>query len=104
MKKYRPSICQESNRLTRPSLVAEGESLPNVHLMPEQVYLASDVDARITEMRQAFETSSTDEESKLRSRVAELEKALSRYADHDPFCDLEDPCSCGLEAALKSGL
>lgn len=39
-------------------------------------YRASDVDARIAELRKAFETSSTDEENKLRARVAELEKIL----------------------------
>jgi hypothetical protein len=42
----------------------------------EDVYLASEADARFAEMRKSFETSSTDEENKLRARVAELEKAI----------------------------
>lgn len=50
----------------------DGEQHPN----EVGYYLASDVDARIAEMRKAFEVSSTDEETRLRGRVAELEQQL----------------------------
>jgi hypothetical protein len=50
VQKYWPSICQPSNREMHPSLVkANSDEMPIKHLNAELVYLASDVDARITE-------------------------------------------------------
>lgn len=54
--------------------------------------MADEVEKRMAEMRKAFETSSTDEENRLRERVSELQLALTRIMAFNPgeFRGLQD--------------